>query len=143
MLADNPTLLDELDIDTQRMLEVAERPALVGMYPQVFQQSPSRLFCSLAAVVLIECVCRIPQSVRCRTAGRCRRSGAVPQTQTALSRRRRCLKDKLKVERKLRERSEPQQRQRRASAGLNNGSDSKAGSSGRALAVSMPGYFFL
>ena len=31
MLADDEVLLDELDIDTQRVLEAAERPALAGI----------------------------------------------------------------------------------------------------------------
>ena len=37
MLADDEVLLDELDIDTQRMLEAAERPALAGIDPNATQ----------------------------------------------------------------------------------------------------------
>ena len=37
MLANDEVLLDELDIDTQRMLEATEQPALAGIDPNATQ----------------------------------------------------------------------------------------------------------
>ena len=52
MLSDDPTLLDELDIDTQRMLGAAERPVLAGIDPNA-TQVPTGMSAEPSQVVLL------------------------------------------------------------------------------------------
>ena len=55
MLADDEVLLDELDIDTQRMLEAAERPALAGIDPNATQVPPAEVSQPSQVFLLASC----------------------------------------------------------------------------------------
>ena len=126
MLTDDEVLLDDLAEEDERALQVAERVGLTDIDPNVGSDPVdvatylAQVFCSLVVVVLIECACRLSQSARFRNPNGLSRRRKQPQT-------------------KLLGRSDLHRRRGRVSAGSSSGSCSKAGSSGSALAASMPG----